>query len=230
MQKFSFKEQKILNDNIHAKLFYVDNDKPKPLIVFFAFQDEGKNLYSECLQKVHTDFALLSIHTDNWNKNLSPWKVEDDKLNLHFAGNADALLYTLTTHILPQVYQKISSITEILLCGFSLAGLFSLYAVTKVDTFTKVICTSGSFWFPGSIEYFAQNKVSSSIQQIYMALGDKEDRTTNATLSNVLINTQEIFNILKEQIPNTSFNLVPGNHYKNIILRLVNGIKFVLDE
>lgn len=35
------------------------------------------------------------------------------------------------------------------IAGYSLAGLFALYALYKTDVFTRVASMSGSLWFPG---------------------------------------------------------------------------------
>jgi predicted alpha/beta superfamily hydrolase len=43
--------------------------------------------------------------------------------------------------------------------GYSLAGLFALWASTRTDLFFGVAAASPSVWFPGFIDYMADHSV-----------------------------------------------------------------------
>ena len=66
------------------------------------------------------------------------------KLSLFQAEKADCpLFYPWATE---RIHGKASFIG---IAGYSLAGLFALYALYKTDAFTRVASMSGSLWFPG---------------------------------------------------------------------------------
>ena len=61
---------------------------------------------------------------------------------------------------------------QVYLCGYSLAGLFTLWASTHTNTFQKIASVSPSVWFLNFVQYMQQNQVHAS--EVYMSLGDKE--------------------------------------------------------
>ena len=95
------------------------------------------------------EFSVLGISDFDWNEMLSPWPAEKIfKKGDDFAGRADEML----AWILSQE-ELTGSWEEIIIAGYSLAGLFALYACTKTDRFTGCASVSGSLWFPGFAEY-----------------------------------------------------------------------------
>lgn len=60
------------------------------------------------------------------------------------------------------------------IAGYSLAGLFALYAIYQTDVFTRVGCISGSLWFPGFLEYVFTHESKRRPGCLYFSLGDKE--------------------------------------------------------
>ena len=59
--------------------------------------------------------------------------------------------------------------------GYSLAGLFSLWACCQSGKFAGIAAASPSVWFPGFLTYLEENEVKSPC--IYLSLGDKEEKT-----------------------------------------------------
>ncbi len=62
------------------------------------------------------------------------------------------------------------------IAGYSLAGLFALYAICQTDVFSRVGCMSGSLWFPGFKEYVFSHEPKRWADCIYFSLGDREAR------------------------------------------------------
>ena len=59
--------------------------------------------------------------------------------------------------------------------GYSLAGLFSLWAAYQTDVFSGIAAASPSVWFPGFIEYMKEHEIKS--ETVYLSLGDREEKT-----------------------------------------------------
>jgi len=78
------------------------------------------------------------------------------------------------------------------LAGYSLAGLFALYALYQTDVFARAASMSGSFWFEGIMEYVCSHEMKRKPDCLYFSLGDKESSTDNPILNVVQQNTQEI--------------------------------------
>ena len=74
--------------------------------------------------------------------------------------------------ILKQQFNLPESV-KIILGGYSLAGLFALWASTQTNLFYGIAAASPSVWFPGWMEFEQQHPVQA--QHIYLSLGDREE-------------------------------------------------------
>ena len=114
------------------------------------------------------------------------------------------------------------------IAGYSLAGLFALYAIYRTDVFSRVGCMSGSLWFPGFKEYIFSHEPKRRPDCIYFSLGDKEAKTRNSVLKTVQENTEEIQAFYQSKGIDTVFQLNPGNHFVQGIERTIAGIQWLL--
>jgi predicted alpha/beta superfamily hydrolase len=114
------------------------------------------------------------------------------------------------------------------IAGYSLAGLFALYAICQTDVFSRVGCMSGSLWFPGFKEYVFSHEPKRWADCIYFSLGDREAKTRNPVLKTVQENTEAIHAHFLAQGIDTVFQLNPGNHFVQGIERTVAGIRWLL--
>ena len=84
---------------------------------------------------------------------------------------ADEYLELLLDEIIPAVKTELNAEPKVvMLAGYSLAGLFALYAVTKCDLFTAVASCSGSMWFPDFKEYITKFDTTKLPRAIYFSL------------------------------------------------------------
>ena len=163
--------------------------------------------------------SVLLVKAEDWNRDLSPWPSEkifpkgDD-----FAGEADETLKELIEIVQP--YRK--EYKTITLAGYSLAGLFSLYACTKTDLFDQCLSASGSLWYPGWIKYLEDHPVR--CKRVYLSLGDKEKNTRNQKMASVEENTYVTKKIL-EGYTDVILEMNPGNHFQEPDQRIIKGIQ-----
>lgn len=146
-------------------------------------------------------------------------------------GGADDYLRHLTTEIIPTAEKELAGVPSWRgIAGYSLAGLFALYAIYRTDMFSRVGCISGSLWFPGFKEYIFSHEPKSRPDCIYFSLGDKEAKTRNPVLKTVQENTEEIQTFYQNKGIDTVLQLNPGNHFVRGIERTVVGIQWLLSR
>ena len=91
----------------------------------------------------NTPFFLIAIKVEDWNRDLSPWEAPAVFGNEDFGDGAEETLREIMTLIDDRKKTYI-------LGGYSLAGLFGLWAAHKTDVFSGTAAASPSMWFPAS--------------------------------------------------------------------------------
>ena len=99
-----------------------------------------------------TDFYLIAAKVGNWNKDLSPWKAPAVFGSEDFGEGAGDFLKAL----LPLCSDSEKSYY---IGGYSLAGLFALWAAHQTDAFEGVAAASPSMWFPGFTDYMKKTSL-----------------------------------------------------------------------
>ncbi len=174
------------------------------------------------LKKMAGDsFHLITIKVNNWNNDLSPWKARPVFGNEDFGGGADDML------------QEVLRITKdknktYFIGGYSLAGLFSLWAAYRTDVFVGVAAASPSVWFPGFREYVKEHEICTN--RIYLSLGDREEKTRNPVMSQVGDSIREIHDWYKEKDLDCTLEWNKGNHFKEPDIRTAKALAWVMQE
>ena len=203
-----------------------------PLVYSIDYHENGQLLLEACRQVGCSGFNLVTISGLHWNQELSPWPVEtvvsrDDR----FEGQAGQWLPVLTGEVVPQVEHLLDAPSAWrCLAGYSLAGLFAVWTAFQTDLFTRILSASGSMWYPGWLEFARDHEFAVPLQGIYLSVGDKESTSRNAVLQTVGERTQSLADLMTERGIPAKFELNPGNHFKNPPLRVVKGIKWLLDN
>ncbi|MCQ6282511.1 alpha/beta hydrolase [Bacillus sp. EB600] len=175
-------------------------------------------------------FTLISIDGIDWNRDLSPWQAEKVfKGGEDFAGCADAYLQVLTKEMIPEIEKDLGLIpVNRGIFGYSMAGLFSLYALYKTDLFQLAASMSGSLWFDGFLNYMQTHDLQSPVERIYFSLGEKEKKTKNPRMAQVEVATTKAEQYIKYLGINTIYEVNQGNHFANVAERIVKGLKWLV--
>ena len=200
-----------------------------PLAVFNSFSENGGVV--RALREINCpDLNLLCVKVLDWDRDLSPWYCPPlAKDEAPFAGGADGYLELLLTEILPSARGLIRGTpSRVCIAGYSLAGLFALYALYKCDVFDRAASMSGSLWFPNFREYALENPLKRAPDKIYLSLGDREARTRHPLLKTVQENTEIIAEHFRAQNISVTYGLEPGNHFKNADMRSAKGIAAIV--
>lgn len=175
-------------------------------------------------------FHTLCFHDLNWDEDLSPWPhdpvVQKDD---HFTGQADQFLHTVE-QVVEWARTIIGPNTYTILSGYSMGGLFSLYAAYQSTQFDAIVCASGSVWYPGFYDYATTHAMKGQPRSIYLSLGRKESQTRNPYLSQTGIFMEKLQKFYKEIHIPCVLEWNPGNHFVNADLRLAKGILWSIEQ
>ena len=175
-------------------------------------------------------FLFAAVPVKNWNDELSPWKSPAVWGKESFGGNAAGTLRFLTEQAIPTLKQQFAlpENVRIILGGYSLAGLFALWASTQTDLFYGVAAASPSVWFPDWMEFEQQRPIQT--QHIYLSLGDKEEHTKNAVMAVVGDNIRTLHSRLAERGADCTLEWNNGGHFKDADLRTARAFRWVMED
>ena len=176
------------------------------------------------------NFLFAAVPVESWNDTLSPWEAPAVWGKQGFGGNAMDTLRFLTEQVIPTLKQqlRLPENIKIILGGYSLAGLFALWASTQTDLFYGVAAASPSVWFPGWMEFEQRHPIQA--QRIYLSLGDREERTRNAALAVVGDNIRTLHSQLIARGADCTFEWNSGGHFKDADLRTAKAFQWGMEE
>lgn len=201
--------------------------------------------------------SLVNIGVDLWEENFSPWcapRVFAKGPN--FGDGAQKTLDTLINQVVPWAESDLTEPpTYRVLVGYSLAGLFSLWAgvsqqvargcqpddvpsqpgaphvdAVPTPTFQRIGAVSGSFWFPGLLDYVDQQLSGGAVglTHAYLSLGDREARTPNPQIMHVRENAELLASRLESAGITSMFELNRGNHFQNVEGRMQKALDWLV--
>ena len=177
-------------------------------------------------QTAHT-FLLAAVQVENWNDDLSPWPAPPVWGKQSFGGRAGNTLAWLEQAV--PVIRRQYSIKEdckVILGGYSLAGLFALWASTQTNTLYGVAAASPSVWFPGWLEYETAHPIQA--QRVYLSLGDREEHTKNQTVAAVGDNIRALYSALIRRGADCTLEWNAGGHFKDADLRTAKAFAWTM--
>ena len=211
---------------------FLASEPGTPIIYLNTFSDEGQKVYGAAQAAGCPPFTLVAISDLDWNHDMVPWDSPPAIKNAApCTRGADDYLRLLTEEIIPMAEKEIDGAPRWRgVAGYSLAGLFALYAIYRTDLFSRVGSISGSLWFPGIKEYIFSHEPKRLPDYMYFSLGDKENKTRNPLLRNVRQNTEESQSFYQAKGIDTVFQLNPGNHYNHAAERTAAGLCWLLSR
>ena len=177
-------------------------------------------------QEVGDDFYLLALKVEDWNHDLSPWQAPAAFGNEVFGGGASETLQGVLDVIQEIEPNGMTSDRQYYIGGYSLAGLFALWAGYQTEIFSGIAAASPSIWFPGFVDYMKSNSLNSN--RVYLSLGDREERTRNqmmATVGDCIRETETI--ITSTGIP-CILEWNQGNHFKDPDIRTGKAFAWIM--
>ena len=170
-------------------------------------------------------FIFAAFLIEDWNKELSPWEAPAVFGKENFGSGAGETLSYITESIIPFIKNEYSGITDFYLGGYSLAGLFSLWAGYQASAFNGVAGVSPSVWFPGWDDFIKSNKMKAS--GTYLSLGDKEEKTRSQVMATVGYRIKMQYDDLDNDCV-LEWN--SGNHFADPDKRTARGFAWLINR
>ena len=177
---------------------------------------------SSCVPLAMAGFQVL-----DWDLDLSPW--HDPAINRDpVVGSAsyDTLRF-VTDDLLPALFDKYGEL-PVILGGYSLGGLFSLWAATVCDKFPAIAAASPTLWIKDWGKYSLAHP--SKANMVYLSLGDREEKTRNPVMATVGSRIREAHTLLKDRGVNCILEWNEGNHFKDADLRTARAFAWVINS
>lgn len=172
--------------------------------------------------------ALLSVPAD-WNRDLSPWPAERAFRNGEdFTGGAADFLHRLLEEDVPRAQAVLPGSARLCIAGYSLAGLFALWAAMTTDAFSGAASMSGSLWFDGFTDWAKPRACHAG--WVYLSVGDREAKTRNPRMAPVERCTRDTAQQLAQMGIACHFALEPGGHFDDVSGRIARGIDWLTGQ
>ena len=207
-----------------------DGARESPLVCLLTGQEDGGAIFETALEAGSGEFLMAAIPVADWDDALSPWRAPQPfRGGTDFGGGADAFLKKLESRLLPEIRAAFSAPdAPCYLAGYSLAGLFSVYALYRSTAFAGAASVSGSLWFPDFADYTAAHTPLQRPERVYFSLGDRESRTRNPLLRR----TEDVTRALCESFcasgTESVFERNPGGHFQEPGKRTARGITWLV--
>lgn len=180
-----------------------------------------ENEVREIEKRTSKEFRFIATKVENWNDDLSPWKAPAVFKTEDFCGGASKTLENI-------IALCADKNRKYYIGGYSLAGLFALWAACQTDIFSGVAAASPSVWFPGFIDYMKTYKMKS--QNVYLSLGDREEKTRNPVIAQIGNCIKEEYCCLLENGINCILEWNKGNHFKEADIRTAKAFAWILNN
>ena len=164
-------------------------------------------------------FRLIAVKVDNWNTDLSPWNAPAVFGKEDFGDGAEKTL--------AEILRLCSDGSKTYyIGGYSLAGLFSLWAAYRTDLFKGVAAASPSVWFPGFADYMKEHEIKTGA--VCLSLGDKEEKARNPVMATVGDRIREAYSLLSGRGVKCTLEWNEGNHFKDADIRTAKAFSWVI--
>ena len=204
-------------------------EKPRKLLFLCCGPDPEELLGS--LQPIcpALDRIVLAFPQNvDWDRDYAPWPSEELR-GRPIGGGGMALYRSMVDELLPALKARFSEIESIGVVGYSLGGLFALYAASQCDSpFDCAASVSGALWYEDFEDYVASASFR-HLSQAYISLGRREAGRGRGPMGRVSVATEHITHHLAECLgdDNVTFEWNNGGHFYEIPQRMNKAIMWL---
>ena len=200
--------------------------------------------------------TVVSIPVDNWNDALTPWPAPgfyDDEP--WFGGHGSETLEALACRTIPAIEAELgiapdtesprsllpckeNKTVKRAICGYSLGGLFALYAFVNDSRFDACASISGSLWYQGWMDYIREktecvasskpaevNRFDGRGRYAFLSVGKKEYKSGLPLFRCVEDNMHASADLLRTAGCQVDETVGPGNHMQHISERFEEALR-----
>ena len=216
-----------------VKLYVYRSNVQNATTIYFLDGDQFKEPFNHWIIKHQPALNFVLLNSNNRTDDYIPWPLQaSETMPIDFGGKAEEHLSFITTHVIPFCegeYGFASSAEKRVIGGYSLGGLFSLYAAVNTDLFGTVLSCSSSLWYPGFLDYLKEHPFKAAHPKLYMSVGNKEGTTATNLTADQTLNTLALKDWIEPnfQAGDFQFTLEEGNHGINISRRVERAVEWV---
>lgn len=173
---------------------------------------------------------LVGVYADDRDRDYTPWPAPAVfRGAAPFGGGASGHLQLITKQVLPFIqaqYRVLPGPQAAGIAGYSLGGLFAIYAAYASSAFGFAASMSGSMWFPRWLEYMGQNQPRAG--GYYLSLGDTEEKTRHPVMSQVGACALQAADILRQKVGDdaVTYRWERGDHFTGIPQRHAHMLRW----
>ena len=229
---------KKLNFKIEEKecILYTNENKKVEYILIQPVDEHDMQLLDNEVKYIseNTDknFSLAAFKIEDWNSELTPCEMPLLRGKGNFGDGAGKTLEFIKDKLIPSLAEFMNTQennVKYILGGYSLAGLFSLWSGYQTDIFDGIAGVSPSVWYKDWLDFVKNNKIL--VKNVYLSLGDLEEKTKHQVLSKIGDNIREYSEILKNSgIEKSILEWNEGNHFRNSDIRMGKGFVWILEN
>ena len=216
-----------------VKLYVYRSNVQNDTTIYFLDGDQFAEPFNRWIIKHHPPLNFVLLNANNRTDDYTPWPLQaSETMPMDFEGKAEEHLSFISTHVIPfceSEYGLASSAEKRVIGGYSLGGLFSLYAAVNNDLFGTVLSCSSSLWYPDFLDYLKEHPFKATHPKLYMSVGDQEGTTATNLTADQTSNTIALkdFYEPKFQAGDFKFTLEEGNHGNDISGRAWRAVEWV---
>lgn len=219
-------------DNLDIAVDLYVHDNPVALLIQPLERKEVGTIGHEVsLIAQHTPhpFVMAAFKIDDWHLQMSPWHDDAISRREEVGHHAEETLRFITHRLLPVLQQRFGDL-PVVLGGYSLAALFSLWAATQTDVFTGIAAASPSVWIDGWQTFASFHPILSKVA--YLSIGRKEEHVRNLSMARVGANIRFEQQLLEQQLGpnNTTLQWNEGGHFDHMDARTAQAYAWTINK
>lgn len=204
------------------------SETPDCILVQPSARHENASLDAEVAQLaslVDRPFLLVAIELEDWTLDLMPWPDGNISRNPEAGKHGQETREYILRDLLPELERQYGP-RPVILGGYSLGGLFALWASCQTDRFHAIAAASPSVWIHGWIPFAKKNKPMA--EAVYLSLGDREEHVKNQAIARVGDNLRTYYELLRTHLDPEHCTLVweEGGHFNDNAGRLARAFAY----
>lgn len=171
--------------------------------------------------------VLCAFDVEDWMLDLMPWPDGNISREEDAGKRGEATLSFVLTTLLPALRDNYGPL-PVVFGGYSLAGLFALWASTVTDSCRAIAAASPSVWIRDWLPFARKHPTLAG--KVYLSLGDREEHVRNKAIARVGTCIRDYHEVLKDQIGERNCTLVweEGNHFADNEGRLARAFAWCM--
>ena len=206
------------------------SETPACLLVQPSARHENGTLEGEVAELARlapTPFLLATIELEDWTIDLMPWPDGNISRDPEAGRHGQETLDFIVQDLLPELERRYGAL-PVVLGGYSLGGLFALWASCRTDRFRAVAAASPSVWIHGWLPFAKKNVPMADA--LYLSLGEREEHVKNQAIARVGDNLRAYYELLQTQPGRCTLVWEEGNHFNDNAGRLARAFAWCLKQ